>query len=96
MTTTRINHTGHDHPSTTAARTACRKAMKAAVPTTFPTAWVGAGKALHLAVIDNDGHIYGVRCGAGLTRRGGDSAYRAGNNLPLADVTCTKCHKLGA
>jgi hypothetical protein len=28
MTTTRINHTGHDHPNTTAARTACRKAMK--------------------------------------------------------------------
>jgi hypothetical protein len=30
MTNTRINHTGHDHPNTTAARTACRKAMKAA------------------------------------------------------------------
>lgn len=26
MTTTRTNHTGHDHPNTTAARTACRKA----------------------------------------------------------------------
>lgn len=34
MTTTRISHTGHDHPNTTAARTACRKQMagfKAAV-----------------------------------------------------------------
>jgi hypothetical protein len=28
MTTTRINHTDHNHPNTTAARTACRKAMK--------------------------------------------------------------------
>ena len=28
MTTTRINHIGHDHPSTTTARTACRKSMK--------------------------------------------------------------------
>jgi hypothetical protein len=27
MTNTRINHTGHDHANTTAARTACRKAM---------------------------------------------------------------------
>jgi hypothetical protein len=25
MTTTRIDHTGHGHPATTAARTACRK-----------------------------------------------------------------------
>lgn len=30
MTTTRINHTGHDHPNTTAARTACRRTMTAA------------------------------------------------------------------
>jgi hypothetical protein len=27
MTTTRIDHTGHPHANTTAARTACRKAM---------------------------------------------------------------------
>ena len=27
MTNTRIDHTGHNHPSTTAARTACRKAL---------------------------------------------------------------------
>jgi hypothetical protein len=29
MTTTRIDHTGHNHPNTTAARTACRKAINA-------------------------------------------------------------------
>jgi hypothetical protein len=27
MTTNRINHTGHNHPATTAARTACRAIM---------------------------------------------------------------------
>lgn len=27
MTNTRINHTGHDHPNTSAARTACRKSV---------------------------------------------------------------------
>ncbi len=30
MTTTRINHTGHNHPNTTAARTACRNELRAA------------------------------------------------------------------
>lgn len=31
MTTTRINHTGHNHPSTTKARQACRKLVAGAV-----------------------------------------------------------------
>lgn len=49
MTTTRINHTGHNHSNTTAARTACRKAMKANTPTkaTVELATVGNGTRHH-------------------------------------------------
>jgi hypothetical protein len=36
MTTTRINHTGHDHPNTTAARTACRTALRKMAETPAP------------------------------------------------------------
>src|ERR1700755_6540 len=32
MTTNRINHTGHNHPNTPAARAACRKNVSVATP----------------------------------------------------------------
>jgi hypothetical protein len=38
--TNRIDHTGHDHPSTTAARQACKRAMESTVVT--PTANIAA------------------------------------------------------
>lgn len=47
MTTTRINHTGHNHPNTTAARTACRKAMKATPVGNLQLAVVGNGVRVH-------------------------------------------------
>jgi hypothetical protein len=92
MTTTRINHTGHNHPNTTAARTACRKALKAtATKATLPLAKVGKGNAQHWAELW-DGKLSSVRCGAGLGRG-------VKKNSPLIrledgtidDVTCTKC-----
>lgn len=89
MTTTRINHTGHAHPSTTAARTACRKAMKAtpAPVVTVPTCLVGMGRAVHRAVM-NDDTLIGARCGAGLKRDGSDSNYIKNGNLPISSITC--------
>lgn len=93
MTTTRIDHTGHNHPKTTAARTACRKAMKNAAPavTLYPVATVGKGNALHLALLDN-GTVYAVRCGAGLGRgvRKNSPIVRR-EDSPMADVTCRGC-----
>lgn len=91
MTTTRISHTGHNHPSTTAARTACRKAMKNATPVTYPLATVGRStKVAHLAVLADDS-LVAVRCGAGYGRRGNTSPfYRAGTGT-AADITCGRC-----
>jgi hypothetical protein len=99
MTTTRISHTGHNHPSTTAARTACRKAMKAtpaAVPTTRLVA-VGNGKATHVGEVGIDGDIYGVRCGAGYGRGvRKNSPIRDLGVHPITDITCRGCsHKYG-
>lgn len=92
MTTTRINHTGHDHPNTTTARTACRKAMKAPVATLYPTAVVGKGKAVHLALISTGDNLYGVRCGAGMGRGvKADSALRYTGHQAIDAVTCKGC-----
>lgn len=94
MTTTRINHTGHNHPNTTAARTACRKALRTApveVPT-YAAALVGKGKALHLAFLGHDGALIGTRCGAGMGRGvKKNSPYYAAGSVPLADITCRGC-----
>lgn len=93
MTTTRINHTGHNHPNTTAARTLCRKAFRTeTVPSiTVPLATVGNGKASHVAELDN-GQVIGVRCGAGLGRGvRGNSTFRFMDLGAIEDVTCTKC-----
>jgi hypothetical protein len=59
MMTTRISHTGHNHPSTTAARTACRKAMKAAPVETLEIATVGNGSRFHYI----DKAVGTTRCG---------------------------------
>jgi hypothetical protein len=59
MTTTRISHTGHNHPSTTAARTACRKAMKATPVGTLELATIGNGMRLHYI----DKAVGTTRCG---------------------------------
>jgi hypothetical protein len=90
MTTTRINHTGHNHPNTTAARTACRKAMK--TPVELPTrVVVGNGKAIHKAVLAEDGMVIGARCGAGLQRGVRKaSSYRA---IKTDAMTCDRCAK---
>ena len=88
MTTTRINHTGHNHPNTTSARTACRKATTAPV---FHLVAVGKGKMAHAAFIGHDGAVTGTRCGAGLGRG-------VRKNSPLTvwtsatnDVNCHRC-----
>lgn len=77
--TTRINHTGHNHPNTTAARTACRKAIRENTPTGgFRLASIGNGTRLHY--ID-----YGTT-----TRCGKEKAVfiRYGT---LNEVTCKGC-----
>lgn len=96
MNTTRINHTGHNHPSTTAARTACRKAMKATPPAeilipTFMLVVVGKGKVRHAANLGHDGKVLGARCGAGLQR-----GMRAASSFTfwasdVNDVNCNRC-----
>lgn len=95
MTTTRISHTGHNHPSTTAARTACRKALKSTAPVSKPQPMapalrVGNGKAVHLAVVDGN-TVIGARCGSGLTRSGRDSDYKFLGHRYVADITCRGC-----
>jgi hypothetical protein len=93
MTTTRINHTGHDHPSTTAARTACRNAMNA-TPVLVPACLVGKGDALHFAVLSDDGQLIGARCGAGLQRgRRAASTITRVKNVPASDIDCGRCMK---
>lgn len=92
MTTTRINHTGHNHPNTTAARTACRKAMKAtATKPSHPLAQVGRGKVVHTAEL-YDGRVIGVWCGAGLGRgvKKNSPIYRLADGT-IEDVTCGTC-----
>jgi hypothetical protein len=80
MTTTRISHTGHNHPNTTAARTACRKAMKATKVGSLELAIVGNGKAVHYI----DKAVGTTRCG------------KTPNAIPagfgeITDVTCKGC-----
>jgi len=91
MTTTRISHTGHNHPNTTAARTACRKALKATRPTVVGVK-VGNGKAIHIAEANIDDTIWGIRCGAGVTKVSTASAWKSLGRIDLADVTCKSCN----
>jgi hypothetical protein len=96
MTTTRISHTGHNHPNTTAARTACRKAIKATPVTPAPLPLrviVGKGKAVHAAVIAADGTAIGAACGAGLQR--GLRATSSLRSIRTAGMTCDRCAKVG-
>jgi hypothetical protein len=52
--TNRIDHTGHTHPNTTAARTACRKALKVTLP--VPAPYVAAPENVDTSmVIDTPG-----------------------------------------
>ena len=79
MTTTRINHTGHNHPNTTAARTACRKTMKTAPIGDLQLATIGNGMRLHYV----DMAVMTTRCGKVqpvFTRMG-----------TIADVDCKGC-----
>lgn len=93
MTTTRIDHTGHNHPSTTAARTACRKAMKATTPVLHPTCVVGRSTVRHLAIIA-DGTLVAADCGAGMGRgvRKNSPLYRQAD-AAASEIGCTKCAK---
>jgi hypothetical protein len=94
MTTTRINHTGHNHPSTTTARTACRKAMKVTAKVTLVDGGrVGRGNAIHISIVATDGSMYGVKCGAGMTRSAmrGNSALTNLGRIDLTTVTCKTC-----
>jgi hypothetical protein len=90
MTTTRINHTGHAHANTTAARTACRKAAAKFVAATTPmilAAKVGAGKAIHAAERGTygDGTI-GTRCGTGAM-----TTVKGIGDVELDSITCKAC-----
>lgn len=81
MTTTRISHTGHNHPSTTAARTECRKAMKAttkAVPT------------VDLATIGNGVRFHYIDNATGTTRCGKVQPVFV-RTAPITDVDCVSC-----
>lgn len=86
MTTTRINHTGHNHPNTTAARTACRKGNTALV--LVPAGMVGKGKSIHRLVLAGSAPY--ANCGAGLGRPGDVS--RSVKDLPMSSITCGRCH----
>jgi hypothetical protein len=94
MNTTRIDHTGHNHPSTTAARTACRKAL-AAGPTVelVPVCHIGRSSTTHALVVTDTGVTVGARCGAGLQRgrRAPSAIYRAAD-APVATIDCGRCN----
>jgi hypothetical protein len=90
MTTTRIDHTGHAHPSTTAARTECRKAMKA-TPATRTACVVGNGKMVHEAVLGHDGTLIAARCGAGMQR--GIRKASALTRVEIAADSTVSCHR---
>lgn len=96
MTTTRINHTGHAHANTTAARTACRKSLGHLAGTVFaPVApvevpmftlgVVGRGKVRH-SVLVVDGNVIGVKCGAD-KGRSDISTW----TCEINDVNCHRC-----
>ena len=79
MTTTRINHTGHNHPNTTAARTACRKALATVV---LPPNVVGVrGGKVHLGNADT----------FPVCRTGGQDSGRTRYMETTAAVTCKGC-----
>lgn len=93
MTTTRINHTGHDHANTTAARTACRKALAtttASAPV-FTLVAVGNGKVRHAANLAHDGQVLGARCGAGLQRGLRAQSTFTSWTSDINDVNCNRC-----
>jgi hypothetical protein len=92
MTTTRIDHTGHNHPSTTAARTACRKALAATpvVAPVFHLVAIGNGKVRHQAVMADDTCV-GARCGAGLQRGLRKASTMTHYTSDVDDVNCNRC-----
>ncbi|MET0416566.1 MAG: hypothetical protein ABW022_11165 [Actinoplanes sp.] len=93
MTTTRIDHTGHNHLSTTAARTACRKAMKAtpAPVTTRTVVLVGKGKFTHEGVFAAD-DLVAARCGAGMQRGRRRASTLTAIKVPVDTVvSCHRC-----
>jgi hypothetical protein len=81
MNTTRISHTGHNHPSTTAARTACRKAMKA-------TPEAPAKPALDLYTSGNGLRLHYVD---GTTTRCGREQPVFARTGTILDVDCKSC-----
>jgi hypothetical protein len=91
MTTTRINHTGHDHANTTTARTACRKAMAATPAPVFHMVVVGNGKVRHTAYLGHDGVVLGARCGAGLGRGVRKNSPLTAWISDVNDVNCNRC-----
>lgn len=62
--------------------------------TTIATATVGRGNGLHRAILADNGHLTGVACGAGLGRRGNNSAYYRQADVNSIDaITCGRCRK---
>jgi hypothetical protein len=96
MTTTRISHTGHNHPNTTAARTACRKEIReadariAAYYADKPLADSLATGDLQLATIGNGMRLHYVDMAVMTTRCGKVQPVftRMGT---IADVDCKGC-----
>jgi hypothetical protein len=83
MTTTRIDHTGHNHPSTTAARTACRKAMKKVA--TVARGTIGSSRVVHMLEVNMSDVAYDVRCGKDIAR------VARVDDGPVDTVTCKSC-----
>lgn len=92
MTTTRINHTGHNHPSTTAARTACRAAMATTTEPTYVVGRIGVGTSIHRLT---DAQANGAWCGTGYNRRGRKTRVLVTDTAaPFSAITCARCAKV--
>lgn len=87
---TRINHTGHDHPNTTAARTACRKAMKSAP--TYTLVSTRGSRVTHAAEGAPDARgYYIIDCGSGLNTVGTHRSAMYRKAVGATELTCRKC-----
>ena len=95
MNTTRIDHTGHAHPSTPDARRRCRAARALLLPAVelVPVCHVGRSSTTHALVVTDTGATVGARCGAGLQRgrRAPSAIYRAAD-APVATIDCRRCN----
>lgn len=89
MTTTRINHTGHNHPNTTAARTACRKAMAKATPAAAPVA-APIARVAPAPIADRHCTNCGTTNHEALTT--GDNGYSACCNEPIVGRCASNCN----